>query len=296
MPIEGSFLENMPVRCRRLFSLQNAEAVDLVRQDDPPRCIQRVFPYASVWSLTFVLSTVQLLMFCIELIIGSTFDGAFVASNGNFGPSPFTLCYAGGKWLPAIKAGRIHRLFVPILLHSGVLHVLSNLIFQLRIGFALERRWGCWRLLLIYVLGGLLGNCLSSLGGSYNVVSVGASGALFALVGAALSWITYNYRDSPNAVREVVLLLIILVCNVITGVFVPNIDNYCHGGGFLGGLLLGVAAAPHLTRRTLVCGVRVLAAATYGLTLVFMLACIWAVPHLGGIPSDWGHLVDCDQA
>lgn len=107
-----SFVDNMPVRCRRLCSLQPAEAVDIVRQEDPPHCIQarvplcalsrsraplipcdacallpltrccgrggaqKVCPYASVWSLTFVLSAAQLVIFCIELIIGSTFDGA----------------------------------------------------------------------------------------------------------------------------------------------------------------------------------------------------------------------------
>lgn len=71
-------------------------------------------------------------MFIVALIIGATkFDGAFVKGNKMGGPSTLTFDYLGGKNKAAIKSGEVYRLITPIFLHAGLLHIASNLFFQL---------------------------------------------------------------------------------------------------------------------------------------------------------------------
>jgi rhomboid protease GluP len=84
----------------------------------------------------------------------------------------------GGKWEPDIRAGAVWRLLTAIFLHAGILHIASNLFFQLRFGYITELRWGRWRWLAVYIISGLMASLFSTKLGPRSV-SVGASGALF---------------------------------------------------------------------------------------------------------------------
>ena len=84
----------------------------------------------------------------------------------------------GGKWEPDIRAGAVWRLLTAIFLHAGILHIASNLFFQLRFGYITELRWGRWRWLAVYIISGVMASLFSTKLGPRSV-SVGASGALF---------------------------------------------------------------------------------------------------------------------
>ncbi|ERN19338.1 hypothetical protein AMTR_s00069p00097470 [Amborella trichopoda] len=99
-----------------------------------------------------------------------------------------------------------------------------------------------WRLItlrigVIYLLSGFGGSILSSLF-IQNNISVGASGALFGLLGAMLSELLTNWTIYSNKLAALVTLIMIVAINLAVGIL-PHVDNFAHIGGFLSGFLLG---------------------------------------------------------
>jgi membrane associated rhomboid family serine protease len=117
----------------------------------------------------------QVLIFVINLIVGGGFAKPSV--NPMLGPSTESLILFGANYQPLTRnEGEVWRLVVPIFLHAGVIHLLLNLFIQWKIGFPLERVWGWWRIIPIYILSGIVGNEYSAI---FNQSpSVGASGKL----------------------------------------------------------------------------------------------------------------------
>lgn len=163
-----------------------------------PSLSQRIFPGITWMAMTTFVTLLDVALFVITLIVGGAkFDGAFVEDNKMGGPSATTLCNMGGKWEPSIRDGHVWRLFTAILLHAGVMHIASNAFFQLRFGYITEQRWGSGRWTAIYVLAGLMSSLWSTVMGPTNV-SVGASGALFGIVGADFAYLIYNWAQIPH--------------------------------------------------------------------------------------------------
>jgi len=210
-----------------------------------------LMPRFSVRTFTFVISVIQVIMFIITLIVGAVkYDGAFVSGNSMLGPGTDTFIAMGGKWLPDIKKGHIWLLFTPALLHGGFIHLFSNLFFQLRFGFTLEKRWGIYRFMTVYwitAMGASLFSCVMS----PNTVSVGASGALFGLLGADVAFLAINWDEIPDARSELCMLIFIIIINLIIGFASTgsDIDNWAHFGGWLTGLFLAVVILQHVTSR-----------------------------------------------
>lgn len=195
-----------------------------------------------------IVSVIEVVVFLIELIVGGArFDGAFVKGNSMGGPSAQTLCNMGGKWMPNIRAGGIWRLFTAIFLHAGILHIASNLFFQLRFGYVTEMRWGWGRWLGIYIATGVMASLWSTQLGPHSV-SVGASGALFGIIGADFTYLAYNWSTIPDNRMEAIMLVLITVINLLLGMG-SGIDNWAHLGGLMGGFFLGLAVPPHLVKR-----------------------------------------------
>ena len=209
--------------------------------------------------------------------------------NSIGGPSALTLCVMGGKWEPSIRAGGVWRLLTAIVLHAGVLHIASNIFFQLRFGYVTEKRWGTIRWVTVYVLAGLMASLWSTVLGPKSV-SVGASGALFGIIAADLTYLAYNWQHIPHNRQEAIMLVLVAVINLLLGMG-SGIDNYAHLGGLVGGLFLGVAMPPHLEKRPLENVFRAAAWFLFGgLALLFMLL-IWAGnpwPEYYGPTGCWG--------
>jgi len=213
-----------------------------------PELSERIFPWIGWRRVTTAVCIIDVLMFIITLIVGGAkYDGAFVKGNDMGGPSALTLCEMGGKWEPAIRAGAIWRFFSPILLHAGILHLTFNLFFQMRFGYVLEVRWGWGRWLGVYILSGLMAS-LWSTQISPDTVSVGASGALFGLVGADITYLVFNWSHIPHNHTEMCFLVFLTVINMLLSLG-SGIDMAAHGGGLVGGLFLGIAIPPHLAKR-----------------------------------------------
>jgi len=157
--------------------------------------------------------------------------------------------YAGARLNAAIiQHGQYHRLVTPIFLHGSPMHLLSNCYSLWRIGPLAESAFGRDRFALIYILSGIGGNLLGLWKGSARSISVGASGAVFGILGATG---TYALRNRPTLGRGADALMqnvgTILLLNLVFGLSPRSgVDNLGHVGGFATGAFLGLVLAPSL--------------------------------------------------
>ncbi len=144
------------------------------------------------------------------------------------------LCVHG----PSIRAGQYYRLLTGILLHGNLLHLAFNSYSLYVIGSQIESYLGKIKYFIIYLFSGLTGSLLS-ITMSGGTGSVGASGAIFGLLGALL-YFGYYYRVFlGNVLKSQIVPLIVF--NLIYGFFTPGIDNFAHIGGLVGGVVITMA-------------------------------------------------------
>ncbi len=202
--------------------------------DDRPRQrIQRApedRPY-----LTYGLMVINVLIFIAGLVSSDVDQQLFVL--GALFP-PFV-----------IEGGEVYRLFTAMFLHGDIMHIFFNMYALYIIGIQLEPIFGRVRFGIIYFLGGLGGSALSLALGTYNVPSVGASGAVFAIF-TAYAIHLYQHKHLYQNVRAQLQQIVFLIgANLLIG-FIPGsrIDNWGHIGGLLGGAILAWRIAPRLHR------------------------------------------------
>ncbi len=137
-----------------------------------------------------------------------------------------------------IKSNNILRIFTSLFLHIGVIHLLLNCYAIRIIGKQIESFYGRTKIIYIYLFSGVVGNLVSLIFLPTNIISAGASGAIFGLVGALL-YFTYNYRVYyGEIIRSQILPVIIL--NLVFGMMMSNINNFAHIGGLIGGILAAI--------------------------------------------------------
>eukprot|EP01018_Ginkgo_biloba_P021504 Gb_37376 [translate_table: standard] len=178
------------------------------------------------------------------------------------------------EWSKVAKEHQGWRLITCIWLHAGVVHLLANMLSLIFIGIRLEQEFGFgndsmvsryrkpsatqfsgfilylynWnkahfefshlvKIGMLYLLSGFGGSLMSALF-IQTSISVGASGALFGLLGAMLSELITNWTIYDNKRAAMVTLIFIIVINLAVGIL-PHVDNFAHIGGFLSGFLLG---------------------------------------------------------
>jgi len=142
------------------------------------------------------------------------------------------------NYAPAVRGGEYYRLLTAIFLHGNLLHLGFNMYALYIIGSQLESVLGRTKFLIIYLLSGLSGSLFSMifLG---NGASLGASGAIFGLMGA-LVYFGWHYRVYlGNVVKTQILPIIAL--NLFIGFAIPGIDNFAHIGGLIGGTTVTMA-------------------------------------------------------
>ncbi|CAK8535679.1 unnamed protein product [Lathyrus sativus] len=163
--------------------------------------------------------------------------------NPLLGPSVRTLRVLGALEKDLVVGeNEAWRFFTCMFLHAGVVHLLANMFSLLFIGVRLENEFGFLKIGLLYMFSGFGGSLLSILhlgdAAVPNTISVGASGALFGLLGAMLSELLTNWTIYSNKCAALTSLLLIIGLNLAVG-FLPHVDNSAHIGGFLSGFLLG---------------------------------------------------------
>ena len=160
-----------------------------------------------------------------------------------------TLIAFGAMEAGAIAAGDYWRLLAAAFLHSGLWHLGLNCVSLFILGTQAEKVFGHARFAALYLLSGLGASALSyalNLSRLENAVGVGASGAIFGLLGGLAAFFAVN-RDKLGAMgrNSLTALLILAGINLAFGLAVPGIDNYAHAGGFASGALIGLAFAPN---------------------------------------------------
>lgn len=141
----------------------------------------------------------------------------------------------GATYGPFIRMGQYYRLLTGAFIHGGIFHLLFNMYALWIIGSQLESFIGKSRYLLVYLFSAICASLLSiTMNG--NVASVGASGAIFGLLGALL-YFGYHYRVYLGGVIKSQIIPIIVI-NLVLGFMMPDVDNAAHIGGLIGGCLM----------------------------------------------------------
>jgi uridine nucleosidase len=150
---------------------------------------------------------------------------------------------AGIKVNDLIDAGEYWRLLTPAFLHGSPAHLLLNMLSLHSLGTVCEWTCGRKRFLMIYLYAAVAGNIFSYFGD--DTPSLGASGAIFGLAGALIVYFARNkvlYKNRGSA--TVVRLSITVLLNFGIGLLLPDIDEWGHLGGFLGGAMLAFLLGP----------------------------------------------------
>lgn len=137
------------------------------------------------------------------------------------------------------------RLITPVFLHASITHILFNMYALFTLGPSLENYYGHWDFLRFYLICGFAGNVMSFVAAP-RTISVGASTALFGLIGAQAMFLYKNrkiLRNYKAALRNIAFVIFI---NLLLGMN-GGIDNWGHLGGLLGGLLLAWMCGPEIT-------------------------------------------------
>ena len=135
------------------------------------------------------------------------------------------------------------RLLTSVFLHSGLYHLGSNLIAQVFLGNAVERNLGHIKYLFLYIVSGVGGNIISVLydrAQGVNTYSVGASGAVFGVMGALIVLIIKGRKKLRTGSSMLVRAGFAVFYAVYAGFRTPYTDNAAHLGGLAFGIALGV--------------------------------------------------------
>ena len=148
----------------------------------------------------------------------------------------------GAAYTPyIIQNGEVYRLFTSMFLHFGIEHLVNNMLVLFVLGSRLERVIGKIRFLLIYLLGGIAGNVVSlflELKMQEFSVSAGASGAVFAVMGAMIYAVIRGKGHIEDlSARQVVIMA---AFSLYFGFTSEGVDNAAHVGGLICGFLLAV--------------------------------------------------------
>jgi membrane associated rhomboid family serine protease len=187
--------------------------------------------------------------------------------------SNFGLLTVNGQWW---------RLFTALFVHFSLLHLLLNMWVLWNVGGLCERLFGRTTLLFLYVSAGVLAS-LTSVAWNPGDSSVGASGAIFGLLGAFLAFLSQQRHQIPPTIvrKHWISTSAFVLFNLVSGAIQPGIDNAAHVGGLLSGFVLGFMLARPLDRETRrYFPIRQsLAAAAFIATCI--LAAIWQVKGIG---------------
>ncbi|KAI5967576.1 hypothetical protein CANMA_003010 [Candida margitis] len=144
--------------------------------------------------------------------------------------------YAPNQW---------YRVFIPIFLHAGFLHIIFNLLLQLTMGASIERNIGILKYAIIYIASGISGFLLGANFTPQGIASTGASGALFGVVATNIILFIYTGRKNTNmyGTTHYKLFIFFMVCEIIISLvlgLLPGLDNFSHLGGFAMGILTAI--------------------------------------------------------
>jgi rhomboid protease GluP len=177
---------------------------------------------------TYILIALNVAVYIYTSVVGGDFLNTSEAMLWQYGQvNPYL-----------ISNSLYYQLFTSMFVHADIAHIVGNMLFLLIFGLRSEEMFSLPEYLSIYFLGGLTGNLLSLLL-LPDSISVGASGAIFAMFGAAIIYARRSFRQSIIGALIYAFFLLFLSSG-------PTVNNFAHIGGLVTGLIIGYVLA---TRR-----------------------------------------------
>ena len=184
----------------------------------------------------------NIVLFALSIILNPT--------SLNLSMNPFTLFSPSNRILLLLGAtgtipiDQFHRwwtLITASYLHGGILHIFFNMVVFRQIAPLILQEYGFNRMVILYTIGGVIGFYVSYLAGIQ--FTIGASASLFALIGSIL----YYGKSRGGTYGQIIFKQIIgwVIGLFLFGLFIPGINNWAHGGGLGGGILLGFLLGYH---------------------------------------------------
>ncbi|MGH9353433.1 MAG: rhomboid family intramembrane serine protease [Terriglobia bacterium] len=188
---------------------------------------RRHFPVVA----TYVLLALNIFIFVLMTLSGGS-------------QNVYVLLDFGASYGPFFRVGEYWRLVMPMFLHIGWEHLLTNMFALWLLGSFLEPLYGYGRFALLYVLSGMGGSLLSMEASPH--IAAGASGAIFGVAGAMLVTGLLHPETVPRRWKNVfgIGILLVIILNLVFGHFVRHIDNWAHLGGLVVGLILAWMIPP----------------------------------------------------
>lgn len=179
--------------------------------------------------VTITLIAINVIYFLYLEVTGSTENTSFMVSHG-------------AMYAPLVmEGGEYYRLLTSVFMHFGINHIMNNMLILFILGDNLERALGHIKYLLFYLLSGVGANVVSmlvNLGNYREVVSAGASGAIFGVIGGLLYAVLINRGQLGDlSTRQ---LVFVIACSLYFGFTSTGVDNAAHIAGLLIGIILGV--------------------------------------------------------
>lgn len=216
---------------------------DLDQTPSPP---QRFLPLPIHKPLfPYILLAAIVINFLLMSIVG-IISNKVTLENIIFGPIDNWLLVSFGANLGLfILKGQSWRLFTSMFVHAHLIHLALNAYALYIFGLEMERLYGPDRFITIYILAGLIGSLASFASRGPYVLSVGASGAIFGIIGMNLAFfLIHRQTFGKFGQQRMMNTIIIIVINVVFGFSVPGIDNLAHLGGLIAGFAMGYGLAP----------------------------------------------------
>jgi rhomboid protease GluP len=179
------------------------------------------------YKVTLILVVANVAMYIYTSVVG----GNFLNTNSDIFPTNILVQYNNA----ILNYGAYHQLFTSMFIHASIVHLAGNMLFLVIFGLRGEEMFSLPEFFAVYLLGGIAGNVLSLIMGP-DLVSVGASGAIFSLFGACA---IYARRSIGQSVIGAVIFGFFLLI-ISTG---ENVNILAHVGGLLAGLSMGYVLA-----------------------------------------------------
>ncbi len=197
---------------------------------------------------TIILLAANFFFFALSLIAAAKMEQSWQGLIRGF--PGYVLVNLGANYTPAVARGQYWRLVSYAFLHGNLMHLLFNTMVLLDVAPSVEEMYGTSRFLTLYLFTSLTAS-LASLWYHPIALSVGASGALFGLIGVMITY-GYHHRTAlGEQVRSMYLRWAIYA--MVFGMMMPGTDNAAHFGGLAGGVLFGyfVSDMPSVTRESI---------------------------------------------
>ena len=181
----------------------------------------------SINIVIIIITTV--VFFIMELWEKSHTSGYFIKNTTEF------LLEHGALYAPKLLEGEWYRVITYLFLHSGIEHLMNNMMVLYFLGNALEHYVGKIGYLYIYFVCGIIAAMGSVLYNTEHFVCVGASGAIFGVIGAML-WLVLQNRGNLQGISKRRMLFFVFL-SVYSGFTSQGVDNVAHITGLCTGFL-----------------------------------------------------------